>query len=101
MAKKSKIAKNLKRVKLVEKYRSRRGELLKIMHDANTSDADRQEAARAFNNLPRDASKTRTRIRCEVTGRARGNYRTLRLSRIKFPGRALQGLVPGITKSSW
>ena len=101
MAKKSKIAKNLKRVQLVEKYRERRKELLKIMHDPNTSEADRQEAARAFNNIPRDASRTRIRVRCEITGRPRGNYRKFRLSRIKFRELALQGLVPGITKSSW
>ncbi len=101
MAKKSKIAKNNARVALVKKYRVRRKELLKIMHDPNAPDADRQEATRKFNNIPRDASPTRIRVRCDVTGRPRGNYRKFRLSRIKFRELSLQGLVPGITKSSW
>ena len=101
MAKKSKIARNLYRMKVVEKYRERRKELLKKMYDVNISDAEREDAARKFRNLPRDASPTRVRLRCEVTGRPRGNYRKFRLSRIKFRELSLQGLVPGITKSSW
>lgn len=88
-------------MKMVEKYRERRKELLGIMHDLNVSDAEREEAARKFNNLPRDASPTRVRIRCEVTGRSRGNYRKFKLSRIKFRELALQGHLPGVTKSSW
>ncbi|MDJ0839322.1 MAG: 30S ribosomal protein S14 [Acidobacteriota bacterium] len=101
MAKKSKIAKNLKRMKLVEKYRERRQELIKQMNDLNLSDAEREEAARKFHNIPRDASPTRVRVRCDVTGRPRGNYRKFRLSRIKFRELAHQGMLPGITKSSW
>ena len=101
MAKKSKIARNLYRKQIEAKYRDRRKELLNKMHDPELSDADREEAARAFNNLPRDASPTRIRVRCEVTGRPRGNYRKFKLSRIKFRELGLQGLLPGITKSSW
>ena len=95
------IARNRYREKLVKKYAERRKELLSIMHDINTSDADREEATRKFNNIPRDASPTRVRMRCEVTGRPRGNYRKFKLSRIKFRELSLQGLVPGVTKSSW
>jgi small subunit ribosomal protein S14 len=101
MAKKSKIAKNIKRMNMVAKYRERRQELLKIMRDPNTPDVEREEATRKFNNLPRDASPTRVRVRCEVTGRPRGNYRKFRLSRIKFRELALSGMIPGVTKSSW
>lgn len=101
MAKKSKIARNLHRMKTVEKYREKRNELLKIMRDPNAGDAERQEAIRKFNNLPRDASPTRIRVRCEVTGRPRGNYRKFRLSRIKFRELAHAGMLPGVTKSSW
>jgi len=101
MAKQSKIAKNLKRMKTVEKYRERREKLLKMIHDPNVSDAEREEAQRKFNNLPRDASPTRLRVRCGVTGRPRGNYRKFRLSRNKFRQLALEGMLPGVTKSSW
>ena len=101
MAKKSKIARNIHRMKMVEKYRERRQELLKMMHDPNLGDVEREEATRKFNNIPRDASPTRIRERCHVTGRPRGGYRKFRLSRIKFRELALQGMVPGVTKSSW
>lgn len=101
MAKKSKIARNKYRMELVEKYKERRRELLKIMNNADLPEAEREEARRSFNNIPRDASPTRVRLRCEVTGRPRGNYRKFRLSRIQLRELAHKGLVPGITKSSW
>ena len=101
MAKKSKIARNLYRENLVKKYRARREELLKKMYDLNLSEAERDEARQKFNNIPRDASPTRLRVRCGVTGRPRGNYRKFKLSRVKFRELALQGLIPGVTKSSW
>lgn len=101
MAKKSKIAKNRERKRLIEKYRERRQALLSQMHDPNLSEVEQDEARRKFENLPRDASPTRYRVRCEATGRPRGNYRKYRLSRIKFRELALQGLIPGVTKSSW
>ena len=101
MAKKSKIARNLYRMKTVEQYREKRKELLSVMRDPNANEVDRQDAIRKFNNLPRDSSSTRVRVRCEITGRASGNYRKFRLSRIKFREMANSGLLPGITKSSW
>ena len=101
MAKKSKIARNKYREALVEKYRERRTALLKVINDPDASDADREEAQRKFNNIPRDASPTRLRMRCELTGRPRGNYRKFKLSRIKFRELANEGLLPGVTKSSW
>ena len=91
----------MQRMKTVEKYREKRNELLQIMRDPSVGDAERMEASRKFNNLPRDASPTRIRVRCDVTGRPRGNYRKYRLSRIKFRELALQGMLPGVTKSSW
>lgn len=101
MAKKSKIARNQYREEVVAKYRVRRKELVAKMYDLSLPDAEREEALRKFNNLPRDASPTRLRVRCAVTGRPRGNYRKFKLSRIKFRELSLQGLVPGVTKSSW
>ena len=101
MAKKSKIARNKHRLETVKKYRARRKELVKTMNDPNIGEVEREEARRRFNNIPRDASPTRTRLRCEITGRPRGNYRKFKLSRIKFRELALQGMLPGVTKSSW
>ncbi len=101
MAKKSMIAKNLKRMKVAEQYRSTREELVKKMNDASLPSEERDAARRQFNNIPRDASRTRIRVRCEVTGRARGNYRKYRLCRIAFREYALRGMLPGVTKSSW
>lgn len=101
MAKKSKIARNRHREALVKRYSERRQELVKIINDPETPDEERDLARRKFNNIPRDASPTRLRIRCELTGRPRGNYRKFKLSRIKFRELAHEGLLPGITKSSW
>ena len=101
MAKKSKIARNKHREELVAKYRERRAELVKMINDPNLPDAEREEARRRFNNIPRDASPTRVRVRCEASGRPRGNYRKYKLSRVKFRELALAGLIPGVTKSSW
>lgn len=101
MAKKSKIAKNMNRMKTVEKHRAVRKELVKKMYDLELTPEERAAARRQFNNLPRDASPTRVRLRCEITGRSRGNYRKFRMCRIKFREMALAGLLPGVTKSSW
>ncbi len=51
--------------------------------------------------MPRNSSATRIRNRCELTGRARGFYRKLKVSRIALRDLASQGLVPGMVKSSW
>jgi len=101
MAKKSKIAKNIKRMETVEKYRGIRKQLIKSMYDPRLSEEERDQARRRFRNLPRDASPTRIRRRCELTGRPRGNYRKFRLCRIAFRELALEGMLPGVTKSSW
>ncbi|MCB1049458.1 MAG: 30S ribosomal protein S14 [Acidobacteria bacterium] len=101
MARKAKIAKNLKRMEQADRYYKRRQELVKKMYDPNLSEEERSAARRQFNNIPRDASPTRTRLRCEVTGRSRGNYRRFRMCRITFREMALAGMLPGVTKSSW
>lgn len=101
MAKKSMVAKNNRRMKIVERYRERRAELVQQMNDPNLSYEEREVARRQFNNIPRDASPTRVRVRCDVTGRSRGNYRKFRLCRIAFREYALRGMLPGVTKSSW
>ncbi|MBM3162922.1 MAG: 30S ribosomal protein S14 [Chlorobi bacterium] len=89
MAKKSIIARNEKRKKLVEKYAAKREELLK---------AGDYEALR---KLPRDSSATRVRTRCVLTGRGRGVYEKFGLCRQMFRKLALEGKLPGVKKASW
>lgn len=101
MAKKSMVARNLYRMNLVSKYKERREELVKTMNNPNLSDEERLAARKKFNNIPRDANANRVRMRCEVTGRPRGNYRKFKMSRISFRKLANEGKLPGVTKSSW
>jgi len=89
MAKKSIIARDLKRRKMYEKYAAKRAELKKL--------GDLEGLAK----LPRNSSPTRLKNRCSETGRARGYIRTFGLSRISFREHASKGEVPGVTKSSW
>jgi small subunit ribosomal protein S14 len=101
MARKAKVVKNQQRQELVDRFYKRRQELIRKMHDPAATSEERDAARRQFNNIPRDASATRIRNRCALTGRSRGNYRRFRLCRIKFRELALQGMLPGVTKSSW
>lgn len=89
MAKKSWIARERKRKRMVEKYAERRA-ALKAAGDWE-----------GLQRLPRDASPVRLHNRCELTGRSRGYLRKFGLSRIAFREMALAGLIPGIRKSSW
>lgn len=101
MAKTSKINRNEHRKQMVAKYASRRKELKDIIRSVSSSDAERFEAVKKLAKLPRDASPTRVRNRCALTGRPRGYYRKFGLSRIALRENALAGLLPGVTKSSW
>ncbi len=101
MATKAKIAANNKRKKVVERYRARRAELKGYTKDLSLSQADRQQASMELSKLPRDASPTRVRNRCIVTGRPRGYYRKFGLSRIALRELALRGELPGVIKASW
>ncbi|GAB5493859.1 MAG: 30S ribosomal protein S14 [Phototrophicaceae bacterium] len=89
MAKKSSIAKQKKRQKMVEKYAEERKRLREV--------GDWEGLAK----LPRNSSPTRLRNRCRVTGRSRSYMRRFGLSRITFREMALKGEIPGVTKSSW
>ena len=101
MAKTSKIAKNNKRAVIVERYAERRVELLKIIKDPEASYADKREAYAKIAKMPRDASATRYRNRCNVSGRPRGYFRKFGLSRIAVRDMAHRGELPGIRKASW
>ena len=101
MAKKSMIARELKRKKTVEKYAAKRAELKAIIADPNASEDERWEAQVKLQKLPRDSSPVRKQRRCRQTGRPHGVYRKFGLCRNKLREAAMRGDVPGLVKSSW
>lgn len=101
MAKTSAIQRNLKRQRLVAKYAAKRTELKAIIANPNTGDEEFFQAQRKLSKLPRNSSPIRVRNRCSITGRPRAYIRHFGVSRITFRELALQGKIPGVTKSSW
>jgi small subunit ribosomal protein S14 len=101
MAKKSKIAKNDQRRRIVARFAARRAELKAIISSPRTSDDEHAAAQRELRRQPRDASATRLRNRDAVDGRPRGHLRAFGLSRIRVRELAHAGELPGVTKSSW
>ena len=101
MAKKSKIVRENRLIKTVQKYADVRAELKKIIKDQNTSPDDKEAAVAKLDRLPKTSSRTRLRNRCFRTGRPRGVLRRFNLSRISFREMALKGEIPGVTKASW
>lgn len=101
MAKVSMVERELKRNKLVNKYKAKRTELKKVIHDVNASDEDRWNAQISLQKLPRDSSPSRLHNRCRLTGRPHGFYNKFGLSRNKLREAAMRGDVPGLKKSSW
>lgn len=101
MAKKSMIAREVKRKNLVEKNQVKRALLKAIIIDANASDDDRLAAEIKLQKLPRDSSPSRLRNRCNLTGRPHGYYRKFGLGRNKLRESVMRGDVPGVTKASW
>jgi len=101
MAKKSAIAKNEKRKKLVDKYAAKRQALKAIADDESQPAEERFKARLKLAKLPRNSAPNRVRNRCGVTGRPRGYYRKFNMSRISLRDLASKGEVPGVVKSSW
>jgi len=101
MAKKSAIERNKKRERLAKKYEARRERLKAAAMDENLPLEDRFKARLKLAELPRNSAPSRVRNRCEVTGRPRGYYRKLKMSRIALRELGSQGMVPGLVKSSW
>ena len=101
MSRLSLIQRNLKREILVKKYSKKRIALKKLIKNKKTSPEVRIDAINKLSKLPRNSMPCRLRNRCIVTGRARGNYRKFKLSRIAFRELASDGKLPGIIKSSW
>ncbi|PLX36902.1 MAG: 30S ribosomal protein S14 [Hyphomicrobiales bacterium] len=101
MAKKSAVQKNERRRKLVAKYAAKRAELKAAAKDESLPLEERFKARLKLAELPRNSSKTRIRNRCEVSGRPRGFYRKLKMSRVALRELGGHGLIPGMVKSSW
>ncbi|BCP54123.1 30S ribosomal protein S14 [Kaistia sp. 32K] len=101
MAKKSSIEKNNRRRKLAAQYANKRTKLKAVANDESLPLEERFQARLKLAELPRNASATRIRNRCEVTGRPRGVYRKLKMSRIALRELGSLGLIPGLVKSSW
>lgn len=101
MAKKSMIERERKREKLVLRYAKKRAALKEIIRDLSMPDEERIAAQAKLNAMPRDASATRLRNRCSITGRPHGVYRKFGLARNKLREAAMKGEIPGLTKASW
>jgi small subunit ribosomal protein S14 len=101
MAKKSATERNDKRRKLVKKFAARRARLKAIANDSTLPMEERFAARLKLAQLPRNSSPNRIRNRCELTGRPRGYYRKLRMSRIALRELTSSGRIPGMVKSSW
>jgi small subunit ribosomal protein S14 len=101
MAKTSSIEKNNRRRKMVARFANKRAELKKVAKDDSLTLEERFQARLKLAELPRNSSAVRIRNRCEITGRSRGYYRKLRVSRIALRDLGSAGLIPGLVKSSW
>ncbi len=101
MAKKSMIAREKKRTKLVKQLAGKRAALKKTISSEEVGFEEKMEAVTALQKLPRDSSPARQRNRCRITGRPHGYYRKFGLSRNKLREAAMRGDVPGLVKASW
>ncbi len=101
MAKTSSVEKNNRRRRLSAQHAAKRKRLKEIASDLKLPAEERFKARIKLAEMPRNGSPTRIRNRCELTGRARGYYRKLKLCRNQLRELASQGMIPGMTKSSW
>ena len=101
MAKKGMLERNQNRQRLSKKFDAKRERLKAIIKDQTKPAEERFEAVLKLAEVPRNASKTRIRNRCLVSGRPRGFYRKLKMSRIALRQLGSEGLIPGLVKSSW
>ena len=101
MAKKSMIARDVKRAKIVARFAVKRAELKRVIRSPQSSDDERREAMDKLKNLPRDSSPVRMRNRCSLSGRPNGVYRKFGLARTKLREQTMEGNIPGVRKASW
>jgi small subunit ribosomal protein S14 len=101
MAKTSSIEKNNRRRKMAKSFGAKRAKLKAVIQNRSAPIEERFAAQLKLSQMPRNSAPTRIRNRCEITGRPRGNYRKLKMSRIAVRELANRGLIPGMVKSSW
>ena len=101
MAKAAMVQREVKRQKLVAKYAAKRAALKEIASNQDLPMEERFKARLKLAKLPRNSSSTRLHNRCQLTGRPKGYYRKLKVSRIALRELASYGQVPGMVKSSW
>jgi small subunit ribosomal protein S14 len=101
MAKTNMVEREKRRAKIAKRYAAKRSQLKELIRSPKTSPEDRQAAQAKLQSLPRDASPTRQRNRCAITGRSRGVYRKFGLARVKIREVVNRGEIPGVGKASW
>ena len=101
MAKSCMVNREIKRMRMVNKFSSKRTELKAIVKNTSLSDDERRDAREKLNKLPRDANPIRLQRRCAITGRPHAVYRKFGLGRNKIRELAMKGDIPGLVKSSW
>lgn len=101
MAKKSMVARDVKRLRIAAQYAEKRTSLKQIIYDRTAAPEDIDAAMLKLQQLPRDSSPVRQRNRCRISGRPHGFYRKFGLARNKLREAAMRGDVPGLVKASW
>jgi len=101
MAKVSQVNRNQMRERMAKRDKSKRAALKAIVMDKDVSVEERFEATVKLAQLPRNGAQVRVRLRCELTGRSRGNYRKFKLCRVALREMASAGQIPGMVKASW
>ena len=101
MAKVSQINRNVKRERMAARDKRKRAALKAILMDREAPVEERFDASMKLAQLPRNGAQVRVRLRCDLSGRSRANYRKFKLSRIALRDLASQGQIPGMVKASW
>jgi small subunit ribosomal protein S14 len=101
MAKTNMVEREKRRAKTVKKYAAKRAQLKELIRSPRTTPEARAAAQAELQAQPRDASASRGRNRCAITGRSRGVYRKFGLARVKIREVANRGEIPGLSKASW
>jgi small subunit ribosomal protein S14 len=101
MAKTSQVNRNNKRMRMAARDKTKREALKSLVMDKTIPVEERFDATVKLAQLPRNGAKVRIRLRCELSGRSRGNYRKFKLSRIALRDLASAGQIPGVVKASW
>ena len=101
MTRKALVQRELKRVKTVERFAQKRAALKKIINDSSASYEEKNDARVKLQKMPRNASPSRLRNRCAISGRPKGFYRKFGLGRSKLREEAMKGNIPGLHKASW